>query len=237
MVSAKNIKWPEDSVQGFVGTWWERDPHGRATRGALAYAWVPHVEQVPKQFILKGRSEAKDHSSFKVSVRPFSGSGAKSQAPMGLPIAAVPLHADEILLGLTAKERPVLIISDGPRLPGPIERSPRWAGKLLIAPYIELIGKKGASCAPREFVTQTRRAHYANLIWDMPPSEVGTVESILRLDCIQPIAQGSAALRMSGWRLSNLAMEVIEDWFVWLRKGGLPKGSDLLEIRTALQEL
>lgn len=233
MASAKNNNWPEDSVQSFVGTWWEKDPHGQATRGVLAHAWVPHFEQVPKLIIPDGRSDATDHSRFKVKVRPFDEAAIKTtQRQTGLPIAAVPLRPNEILLGVTARERPVLIISDAP----PTGRS-SWAGKMLMAPYIELVGDSGASRPPPEFVTRVRRAQYPNLVWDIPPSEVGAVESILRLDCIQPVARGAASLRMSGWRLTSLALEVMEDWFVWLRRGGLPEDCDLLEIRTALREL
>lgn len=236
MASAKNNVWPEDSVQGFVGEWWVQDPLGQATRGALAYAWVPHVEQVPKLIIPEGRLDTRDHSSFKVSIRPFDDAARRrTQLQTGLPVAAVPLHADEILLGVTARERPVLIISDEPGLQ--TERFSNWTGKMLMAPYTELIGDSGTSSAPPEFVIRVRRAYYPSLVWDMPPSEMGAVESILRLDCIQPVARGAVTLRMSGWRLTDSALEVMEDWFVWLRRGGLPQGSDLREIQTALHEL
>lgn len=233
--------WPEDSVQGFIGPWWEHKARASPSRGTLAFAWIPHVEQVPKEITIEGRSDPKDHSRFDVRIRPFDKAAQARKRETGLPVSGVTLHPGEVLLGMTAKRRPVLVVSDEPAALPKTE----WPGmtafqrnsKLLVAPYfgVDRDGSRGGF--PETFVQRVRRAHYPNFMWDRLPIESGPLESILRLDCMQPIARSVATVTLTEWRMTPAGVDILEEWISWFRTGSLPADSDILSIRQAIREI
>jgi hypothetical protein len=55
----------------------------------------------------------------------------------------------------------------------------------------------------------------------------GPSQSILRLDHIQPVGVHGNSHVVTEHQLSVKALEVLDDWLVWLLTGLVPEGSDL----------
>jgi hypothetical protein len=73
-------------------------------------------------------------------------------------------------------------------------------------------------------------------MWDKLPI-VGSSESILRLDHVQPVGFHPNSFELLPYQLSDEAMEIIDTQLEWLLTGSLPAESVLADIRTAFREL
>jgi hypothetical protein len=105
---------------------------------------------------------------------------------------------------------------------------------LLIAPYYgaDQSGKR-AGFSP-EFTTRIQRGEYPQYLWDQLPLDTDTSESILRLDHIQPVGRNAATCKLTEWRLSAQALDLLGSWTSWLLTGEMPKDCTLGWLREEL---
>jgi len=219
--------YPEDCVQSIVAPtdWWVENDEKVLCRGALVFAFIPHVDQVPYTFEPLGRKEADRHDSATVKVAPL-----RVDQPLkktDLPVAAMPLHAGEVWGAYRAKKRPCLIIgSDSP----PVSREhTRGMPKRSTAPTVLAMPYYGATQDGKrsgykpEFVERIRHCEYPQFLWDRLPIPGGAEESILRLNHLQPIGTHHNSYKLAAHRLGDSAMEFIDELLQWLIWGGVPK--------------
>ena len=133
------MTFPEDCLQSMLGgkSWWVQDDTGQVTRGALLFAFAPHVDQLPYTFEPVGRTEATRHDSVVVKVAPLKVDHPLK--PTELPVAAMSLHQGEVWAAYRAKKRPCLVLGcDHPTVDSSLTQGmPKnsTAPTLLIAPY------------------------------------------------------------------------------------------------------
>lgn len=233
-MAGANRPYPDDSLQSFVASWWvEADP--ALDRGRLAWAFVPHVDQEPRILVPEGRESPTEHRRVAGRVETLRLSAPRRQPT--LPVAALPTPPGEVHLLQRAKRRPVLVLSVGgadvPRALRP--GSARWqtAPTILVAPYYggDAGGTRGGW--PDAFVTRVRRCEYPQYLWDRLPVP-GADASILRLDHLQPIGRHSNTYEATRFRLSDEALELVDQYLGWLLTGELDPTSDVGEIRATL---
>jgi hypothetical protein len=75
-------------------------------------------------------------------------------------------------------------------------------------------------------VALVRRAEYPYFCWDklLIP---GPEESILRVDHVFPVPKEPGTVELLPHRLSDKALEIMDDWILWLVRGTLDGASDL----------
>lgn len=227
--------YPEDSVQFMLhpSQWWDEDETHDYGRGRLVKAFIPHVDQVPKTLTAIGRSEPTDHAHAHVKIEPFR-IRTHRKIP-GLPVAALPLYDNEVHTVYQAKKRPALIICEG----GPaVEKAltlgkPKWqtSPTLLVAPYYGVDeGYTRAGFNP-EFIKRVRRCEYPQFMWDKLPIGGSTKEALLRLDHIQPVGRHHDSIELTKYRLSEDALNILDDWLGWLIEGCFDEDSYLYALR------
>jgi hypothetical protein len=231
--------YPEDAIQSMIDAWWVEDPSTSLCRGRLIKAFLPHVDQIPKQFIATGRSSATDHTRADYEIAPLRIKQPR-QRPR-LPVAALPAFEGEVNAIYRAKTRPALLVSEG----GPqVEKTltlgkPKWqtAPTVLVAPYYGVDeGGKRSGFRP-EFVNRVRRCEYPQFMWDALPFGGSTTESILRLDHLQPIGRHHDTIEVTPYRLSEDALEVFDDWLDWLIGREFVEESLLLFFREEIRNI
>jgi hypothetical protein len=65
--------YPDNAIQSMIDAWWVEDPSPSLCRGRLIKAFLPHVDQIPKQLIATGRSSATDHTQADYEIAPLGG--------------------------------------------------------------------------------------------------------------------------------------------------------------------
>ena len=230
--------YPEDCVQSIIGSrdWWIKNKERTLCRGALVFAFAPHVDQVPYTFEPLGRTEASRHDSAEIRVAPLQVNRPLRQTD--LPVAAMPLYAGEVWAAYRAKKRPCLVIgTDSP----PVDRAltkgmakHSTAPTVLVAPYYGVAkdGKRGGY--KPGFVERIRQCNYPQFLWDeLPLSKVQ--ESILRLDHLQPIGTHHNSYELSEHKLSEGALEIVDELFQWLIWGGVQEDSLIMMYREEIE--
>ena len=220
--------YPEDCVQSIIqpGDWWISNTDRVLCRGALIFAFVPHVDQVPYTFEPVARTEATRHDNATIQVAPLR--VGQPLRRTDLPVAAMPLHAGEVWSAYRAKTRPCLIIGSAPLRVDPALTTGMarhsTAPTLLAAPYYGATrdGRRGGYNPA--FVERIRHCDYPQFLWDHLPIS-GAEESILRLDHLQPIGNHHNAYRLSEYKLSDDALEVVDELFRLLIWGEIPEDS------------
>lgn len=227
--------YPNDSVQGVLGSWWREDTSSTVVRGRLIWCLALHVDQVPNVLVPIGRTEATDHARADYVVEPFRVTAMHKKPKV--PVAALPQHPGEHYVASRSKVRPALIVSTPTT---PIDRtltlgSPGWqtAPTLLVAPYYGTSHSGTRGGWSDQFVERVRRAEYPHFCWDLLPLS-GEEESMLRLDHIQPIGNHHQAYRLTPYRLANEALEVIDDCIGWLHTGTFAEESPFLAVAELL---
>ena len=214
-------EYPEESPQGCLGgPWWIEVGGQDLQRGRLVRAFIPHVDQEPRQLTLVGRTEATEHGSARYAIEPLRIGGPRS-APR-LPVAAMPTYEGEVHAVYRAKVRPALVLSaPTPEVPKALRTGAAgWqtSPTLLVAPYygVDPGGRRGGW--REEFVDRIRRGEYPQYLWDKLPLG-GAQESILRLDHVQPVGRHANACAPTAYCLSDDALDVLDEWFEWLWTG------------------
>ncbi len=221
--------YPDDCVQSIIQPtdWWVNNEERELCRGALIFAFAPHVDQVPYTFEPVGRTDANRHDNAVFRVAPL-----KVNQPLkktDLPVAAMPLFAGEVWAAYRAKKRPCLVIgSNNPAVDQAlIKGTPKssTAPTVLVVPYygVDRNGRR-AGYKP-EFVERVRHCEYPQFLWDCLPITGGPDESILRLDHLQPIGAHYNSYKLSEFKLSDDALEIVDELLHWLIWGGVYKDS------------
>ncbi len=110
------------------------------------------------------------------------------------------------------------------------------AQTVLVAPYYgsDRDGKR-AGYNP-ELVERIRHVEYPQFFWDKLPIS-GPKESILRLDHIQPVGTHYNSYELAKYKLSENAMEIMDDLLQWLIWGGVPANSLILDYRKQIESV
>ena len=199
-------------IQNIVDRWWEKSSH-ELKKGALIFAFIPHVDQVPMTLIPKGSKEADQHHKALLMVKPLK--IKDYQLDNNLPVAAMALDEREVWSAYRAQKRPCLVL-----------RTESTSPIMLIAPYYD-VDKEKHGYNPH-LIERIRHAEYPQFLLDRLPAS--SKESILRFDQIQPVSVQYYACEHSGYTLSDEAIELIlDDWLQWLFYGQLPSDSLLLD--------
>jgi hypothetical protein len=226
--------FPEDSLQSIIqpSDWWVKNESKKLCRGALVITFSPHVDQIPYTFEPIGRNVATEHHSATVKVSPLKVDQPLSQ--VSLPVAAMTLHEKEVWAAFRAKKRPSLVFSSETI---PVDKAltrgkpnHATAPTFLAAPYygIDQNGKR-AGYSP-EFIERVRHCEYPQFHWDKLPIS-GAEESLLRLDHLQPFGTHHDSYKILDYRLSDDAMDILDDLLRCLIWGGVTKDSMILAYR------
>lgn len=228
--------YPDESLQAFIQpeAWWEPDGNFEYRRGRLIKAFLPHVDQNPYIAIPIGRSEPTQHGEATVKFVPLDVRQAIRYP--SLPVAALPQFPGERWGVYRVKKRPALIIGAGGTNveKGMTAGKAKWQTKrtVLVAPYYGVDEGSGRRSGFNPvFVDRIRRCEYPQFIWEKLPMEGSTVESILRLDHIQPVGRSRDSIEFLPFRLGEKALLLLEEWVDWVLKGELAYGKDQEEPR------
>lgn len=235
----KATMYPEDCLQTIIkpSEWWTKNDNHSLCRGALIYTFAPHVDQIPYTFEPVGRAQADQHDAAILRVSSLNVNQPLKQTK--LPVAAMPLYKGEVWAAYRAKGRPCLVVGssgkpvDKELTMGMTKRS--TAATILVAPYYgaEANGTRGGY--KPEFVERIRHCEYPQFVWDHLPIS-GGVESILRLDHIQPMGTHHQAFKMLDFKLSAGALEIIDELLDWLIRGGVKDDSLIALYRQHIEE-
>ncbi len=231
--------YPEDSLQYMLEPWWIEDKSFGFNRGRLMKAFLPHVDQVPKTITTIGRTEPTVHNKANYQIEPLR--IKQPHRKPTLPVAAMPLYSNEVHTIYRAKKRPALIISEGGES---VDRAltigkPKWqtAPTVLVAPFYGADeGGQRAGFNP-QFIKRVRRAMYPQFMWDKLPINGSTVESILRLDHIQPVGRHHDSIEILSYRLSDDALTALNDWIMWFIEGCIYKDCILDDYHSYIKTL
>jgi hypothetical protein len=235
--------YPDYCVQQIIAdpknNWWVRNEEGTLCRGAIVFSFVPHFDQTPYTFEPIGRTAATEHNRADVKVEPLKVDRPLKQ--VALPVAAAPLYRGEVWAAYKAKKRPCLVLGDNAAA---VDKSltlgmPKSssASTVLVAPYYGADKDGTRAGYNKDFVERIRHCEYPQFIWDMLPLNDGPEASILRLDQLQPIGTHYNSYKVSDFKLSKIALEIVDDVLKWLIWGGLPEESDVLAYKELIIEV
>lgn len=231
--------YPADSLQTYIGEWWQETSQNVPARGRLVRAFIPHVDVVPNRLVPEARAEATNHSRATFRIEPFR---VSDPAPKSrLPIAALPQFPGEQYLVSRGKLRPAVIVGlGGVALPKSLKggTSANWptSPTLLVAPYYGTEASQSRSGWKPELVSRIRRAEFPQYLWDKLPL-AGADESILRLDHVQPIGRHQDSVELTKYTLSPNALSVLDEYMSWCMTGLLDKSGDVYDIRQELMSV
>jgi len=232
--------FPNDSVQSIISPslWWEETETKTLERGCLVYAFIPHVDQVPYTIRPVGRLQPEQHGSAKLDIAPLRMKNSRKKED--LPVAAMAIHDSELWVAYRAKKRPCLVLGNNvSSVDNKLRRGmPKklTAPTVIVAPYYG-VDKDGTRAGYNpELVERIRHAEYPQFFWDKLPI-YGPKESILRLDHIQPVGTLSSSYELAQYKLSENAMELMDDLLQWLIWGGVPADSLILDYRKGIESI
>lgn len=213
-------EFPPDCLQSLVSPWWVPSTSGTPERGRLLWAFVPIVGQTPRTLVAERTGAPEQHGRAVFRLEDLRAS--QKTAPL-MPVAALPAVEGEVNAVYRAKRRPVVVLAAAPALdPKSFGGTKGWQTDptLLVAPYfgVDQNGTRGGWNL--EFVRRIRHAEYPAYVYDrLPPTHA--VESILRLDQIQPIGRHHNSYERTDWKLSDEALAVIDEQLRWLTTNSL----------------
>jgi hypothetical protein len=231
---------PEDSIQHYVTPWWVDAREQALRRGRLLKTLVPFPEQATYVLHPEARKDATDHSSASVIIEPYG--PTTTSRTKSLPVAALPEWPGTRFIISRGRVRPVLVLTEA----GPVPAKSLVSGvapyqvrpTVLVAPFFGADQDGTRSGLPASFRDRIRHAEYPQYVWDELP--LGAVrESYLRLDQVFPMGTDPAAFQFTDYSLSRESLQVIDEWFDWLRSGdpAPPDDSVLGYLRTELMKL
>lgn len=235
------MTYPEDCIQSIISPskWWIKNDENKICRGALIYACVPHVDQIPYMFIPIGRKEANNHHEATVKVTQLKINQPLKQVP--LPVAAMPNMENEVWAAYRAKKRPCLVLrSNFTHVDPNLKRGkPRHstAPTITIAPYYGADENGQRSGYTQAFRQRVMHCEYPQFLWDKLPTNNQPKESILRLDHIMPYGANTNSYNLSSYKLSEDAIKIIDDLLIWNTYGGIPEESIIIDYQTQIQAI
>ena len=232
------LTYPDDCIQSLIDDWWIPTEKSHIERGRLLLAFVPHVDQLPYLLVPKGRNVATEHSLADCEITPLDVNNLPTRAR--LPVAGLPCYDGEVRTVHRAKIRPILVLAlPGPEIPKKYSlNKPKWqtAPSYIVAPYYgvdEGTGKRAGYS--RLFAERVKHCMYHQFFWEKLPLS-GSNESILRFDHIQPMGGHYKSYKLTSWKLSPKALNILDDWLQWHFHDNIPEESDLPSIIELLQE-
>ncbi len=230
--------YPEDSVRYTTEDWRTEDGSFDYCRGRLIKAFLPRVDQVPKQLVATGRAEPTDHVRANFRIEPLRIEQPRKKT--ALPVAALPAFENEINAVYRAKKRPAIIVCEGGELVDrkPTKGKPRWrtAPTVLAAPCYGIDeGGSRAGFNP-EFIARERCCTYPRFMRDKLPVP-GANESVPRLNHIQPVGRRHDAIEPAKYRLTEEALLILDDWLSWLVYGDFSEDSLLLFFKRQIENI
>lgn len=234
------MSFPDDSIQYLVEDdgWWIKNTEADLVRGALIWAFVYQIDQLPYTFVPVSRSKAREHDKAFVEVAELK-IGEHLERDQ-LPVAGMTTYKGECWVANKAKLRPCIVWSancsnvDKSLTKGKPKGS--TAPTYLVAPFYGVDTGKNRAGYSEAFVQRVRHCEYPQFHWDMIPDSNSSKESILRLDHMQPVGAHTKSYRLSGYKLSEAALEILDDQYTWLTRGGLPEKSIILDFQELMQE-
>lgn len=232
--------YPEDSLQSLISPsqWWIKQDNRELCRGSLVFAFLPHVDQIPFSFEPIGRTKADCHDLADIKVKPL-----KVDQPLkktDLPVAAMTLNHNEVWAAYRAKKRPCIVVAtessaiDRKLIRGMPKNS--TAPTVLVAPYYGVRSKLNRAGFKPAFVERVRHCEYSQFMWDSLPFASGE-ESILRLDHIQPIGSHHDSYKLSGYKLSDEALEIFDQCLNLCIYDGVEEDSILFDYRDMIEDI
>lgn len=92
---------------------------------------------------------------------------------------------------------------------------------MLVAPYFGVASSANRAGYSPEFVERVMNCWYPQFMVDWLPHSSGE-QSILRLDQLQPMGRHHHAYKPTGYRLSDIALDVMDGWLEWVFRGSIP---------------
>ena len=231
------MNYADDTIQSYVSSWWIEDKTRDYRRGRLIKAYLPHVHQVPFTLIPEGRGQdPTDHTKIRYTMKELKLLEKRDLST--LPAAALVIPEGEKILAFRGKKRPALIISTGGgEIPKNLKKGkPAWqtAPTVLVVPYYGVEQNQKRAGFNGEFIERVKKAEYPNFYWEkLPIPGDGGKGSICRLDHILPLGKHHDSIEFTEYCLSDMAMEIINQWLRWLIEKFEPDG-DLQYLRESL---
>lgn len=233
--------YPDDCIQSTIAKpeeWWVKADKPHLCRGALIFAFIPHVDQTPYGFEPVGRSDPTEHKEARVRVSPLKVDQPLKQTE--LPVAAMPLHRNEVWAAYRAKARPCLVLGTmAPSVNAELVKGmPKYvtAPTVLVAPHYGADRDGTRAGYNEKFVERIRHCEYPQFVWSPLPLKGAPKESILRLDQLQPLGAHYHSHRITEFRLSDDALAVVDELFQWQVWGGVPSGGHVASFREIIEE-
>ena len=233
--------YPEDSIQNMLepSDWWIQDDSFSFDRGYLIRAFLPHVDQIPKTVIFSGRTNPIEHNSAEIRIEPLRVK-RRPKKPF-LPVSGAPLFGGEQYVLNRAKKRPAIILSGGgTEIDKALNRGkPNWqtSPHILVAPFYGVDENGQRAGFNPNFIKAVRSGKYRQLMWDKLPLNSKTEESILYFNHIQPIGRHHDSIEYTGYRLSDDALMVFEDWLKWFINDDYEEGDFVGEFKKCIMDL
>jgi hypothetical protein len=223
--------YPEDSLHSVCQCtdWWKRTDDTVIRRGDLIRVHVPYVVNQPFKLTPVGRKTATDFDKADYRVEPYDAS-APTTSPT-LPVAGLSLQEKEIFYAYRAKMRPAIVLSTGGE---PLSRSDRVGTARWRSSHTFLgLPTSRASGWKRGTVTRIRHCEWSQYMWDiLPDSQYG--ESVFLFGQMQSFSSDYRTYRKSGYRLTDKALDLMDDWLLWYFYGDLSNDGDLRTAREIL---
>lgn len=219
------MTFPDDCIQELIeGDWWEKDPTNSIGRGALVKCHVPFFSKIPQQLVAE-RNASNQHTHARMKTVPLSARG-RAAAKDTLPVAGLgTLEGADAFIVQRCKHRPCLVLGGAnPTLVSQKDAAgmanSQTAPYFLVSPYYS-VGQANHSGYNSPLLTKVRHAHFRQFFWDQLPIPGGK-ESILRFDQTFPVGHEHASFSPTGYRLSEAALFVLDQWLNWYLNGSLP---------------
>jgi len=217
--------------------WWVKEEPKRIVPGRLLWAFLPHTDLIPNVLIPVGRASDTEHKVANYRIEDFSTANPPKKSR--LPVAALPDYEGERRFVYRAKRRPAVVISTGgtdiPKILRPGTK-PKWqtAPTMIIAPYYGAEENDLRAGWHGKLVERIQQCEYPQYMWERLPINHPPRESILKFDHIQPLGRHYKSFEITDYVLCKHAVEVLNDWLIWLTRGMIPEDSFLYEIREEL---
>jgi hypothetical protein len=221
--------YPDDSFQNFIepDPWWVDDGKREFEVGRLVKAILPFVDQNPYALETIGRAKSTEHKEALVRFVPIDIKSAIDYSR--LPVAPLPQYPGETGVVYRAKKRPALIIHAGcPDIPSDLRKDkPRYQTDacILVVPFFTAESGGGRAGYTPAFVERVRRCEYPQFFWDILPESTAGADSLMKLDHIQPVGRNHSIVEVTNYRLSDLALEIMKQFFNWFFHNQLPSDS------------
>ncbi len=230
------MTYPDDSIQSIVD-WWEEQDKRVITRGSLLMALVPYHYGSPARLEAERLPNSPgDHERVRFALKPFTIS--TPPPAQKLPVACLPTFEDVSWRLGAVKPRPVVVFAQTQiRVDEALRRGQpayQHTDCFLVAPYYGA-DQNGLRAGFRpELIEKVRRCSYPHLLWDSLPLRGKTRNSILRLDQIQPIVDHHHHRTHTGYRLTQDAMDVLDEFLRWHITGEVSDDSIIHDLRREL---